>query len=209
MGSDVGVAPEPAASPAERYRDRARSATTLVVTAAGALVAGLVFSPIRDALSPAAQVAGYISLIFFIISGCFYLQASLYSKPEGTGSKESFTNSIIDKIRSSTRYGSMAGVVAAGAALMVIPFDTYFPEPDVPVTVLLAESLQTMPGCPELKRPFSGWMSLEDLRGNSVLIPMKVESHECGNTSGKGRIDIFVERKSVTVTVQPEPTKND
>lgn len=211
MGSESGSAQaqEPAASTAERYRDRARSATTLVVTAAGALVAGLVFSPIRDSLSPSAQVSGYISLMFFVISGCFYLQASLYSKSQGIGSREDFTKAVIDSIKCRTLCGSIAGVIAAAAALSVIPLDTYLPEPDIRISVLLPESIAIVPECPNLERTFFGWVSPEDLRNDSSFLHIEVDSTECGGPSDRGKVGIFLDRKSATLTVQPERSKDD
>jgi hypothetical protein len=207
MGSEVG-APESAAPPAERFRDRARSATTLVVTAAGALVAGFVFSPIRDSLSPAAQIAGFSSLVLFIASGCFYLQASLHSKPHGTGSRDAFVQSVIDSIRSLTRYGSISGLLASIAALAIIPLDTFYPEPELRVKVQISGPGAEIPDCPELKKSFLGWASPQDLRESSVLLPLEVDSSICGNDSSGDRVKVYLARSTVTITLHAEPVGN-
>lgn len=200
----------PTSPTAEKYRDRARSAATLLATAAGALTAGLIFSSSRDNLSGAAQTAAYISWVFFVISSCLYLWASLHSRSRGSGPADAVTKEVIDRIRLLTHMGSISGALAAGSLAAILPLDAALPSADKRVIVEMAAEAPKSVKCLSVSRSFEARVAEKDLRGNSPLIPLKVSNAQCsGAEQGQGEVVIYVDRtKALFIRNLTEEQKN-
>lgn len=200
-------APNAGAQPttAERYRDRARSAATLLATAAGALTAGLVFSSIKTDLSATSQCSAYVSWTLFVISSCLYLWASLYSKAVGKGAASTFETSIVDTIRLITRWASVIGALAAAALLAVPLLNVLNPDPGVRVVVELGSDVSKPTDCPAIEKSFKATVVRADLKGASDVVPFKVRAADCGSLEQNASVVVHVDRTKVLIVELQEP----
>lgn len=182
---------------ADRFRERARSAATLLATAAGALAAGLAFSPAGQSFSLAAQIAGYASLLLMVVGGCFYVAASLHSVQTGTGDRDVLASRIVHNIGKLTRLGSLAGILAVVAALSMAPLNILKPDEKTLFTVTPSNETLFSNACPSIKGSFEGLIQSNTLDNENTLIEVEVNSSICGNSNTNTRTILYIDRRMI------------
>ncbi len=199
----------------DRLRDRARSVATLLATAAGALIAGLVFSSVGQALPTSTKVAGYTGVGILAVSVCCFLAASLYRlKPDENPAPAN--QSVEDVVKASaanakaaateisrrTDLGKWLGLVGLFLFFVMLPIGVAYPDARIPVSVqVLSPDSADGQTCPLTATPIDAHVERADLAGSSTLITLIVPGDRCGEESGS-EIHLTLERSKTVIAVK-------
>lgn len=209
----------------ERLRARARSVASLVATAAGAMVAGLVFAP-SISLPESARVSGAFSVLLLLIGTCAFVAASfgyaidasvrsratkillslllfwrITRDDNGSGVNSSArvedAEKVGSRIRGITDFAACFAGTGVLAFVVTLGFATFDQGKSVAVTLDDPSIAKT--ACRLYQEPFVVTLSRAELEGDSSNVPLRLPAAACGQPEDSV---IFVPRAQISLDLR-------
>lgn len=202
-------------SDVDRYRDRARSAATLLATVTGALAAGLIFSGEARPISASANLMGPITILLLTASVAFFLSGSLYHLKDSGKTKPKDAQTVTDivetineqannaasEISKRIRVGGYLASIGVAVLMAMIFLNALLPEKQQHVSVkLLGAFPEGVPSCMTDDTHLDGYVSSAELASTSAFIPVRVKDSNCENADGLRVSVIYLDRSSVLIS---------
>lgn len=209
----------------ESFRNRALSFATLVVTIAGALTAGFIFSDVGTGASFLVRILGVAGIVLLMVAFGFYVNAAQYvrnaaessdlndSGPEPANTEQhsgwqslkskleeyhAEATAEIKTVKQRTKFGNWSGalsLVAVVASIICGVMQSPVQKFEIPVAQLPKDILRL---CPQLEQMVE--VSVEDtrLRDGGPLVPITFPGAECSNQL-VGSIEVLIPKKDLVI----------
>lgn len=170
----------------ERTRGRARSLAGLVATAAGAVMAGILFSPAAVGFGVAASIFSGVAVVLLLICLGFLVYAQIVTKvTEQSRPPQTDDERALSSVRARTRDGLIAGVIALtaiSATLAVVIAERLTQENQVTLHISDEGKPRIRVLCPRIASTLVGTVSEKmRLATQKDRIDIEVAAEVCGS----------------------------